>query len=55
MSHHKDFAFHIYPQDLSIMQAPHSAIQDMIKVYLISKYSLKNNPYIDIKNLIDNY
>ena len=54
MSHHKDFAFHIYPQDLSIMQPPHSAIQDMIKVYLISKYSLKNNPYIDIKNLIDN-
>lgn len=54
MSHHKDFIFHIYPQDLSIMQPPHSAIQDMIKVYLISKHSLKNKSYIDVKNLIDN-
>lgn len=54
MSFHKDFIFHLYPQDFETTTPSNIAIQDMIKVYILCKYSLKNNPYIDIKDLIHN-
>ena len=54
MSHHKDFIFHLYPQDFEAYSPANIAIQNMIKVYVLCKYSLINNPYINIKDLIHN-
>ena len=54
MSHHKDFIFHLYPQDFEGISLATIAIQGMVKVYVLCKYSLLNNPHINIKDLIHN-